>query len=140
MKIFNIFSLDEFISILLIIIGGISLLITYIRSRKNNGNVGQLTILQKIPELVVKAELMFGKGRGADKLQYVMTELRVFALENKIKIDNEFLKSQVNAMVDVTKNVNVTINNDTPQDSENNNRNTTTNENKQDNNTVVEIV
>lgn len=142
MKIFKGFSLDEIISLLLIIIGIISVIISYIKNRKKGNTAGELAIIKKIPELIVKAEAMFGKGRGIDKLQYVITELRVYALENKIKVDNEFLEAQVNSMVEVTKNVNVVVNNEnTPlQETTNTSNITTSPESEQNNATNIEII
>ena len=50
---------------------------------------------------------MFGKGNGVAKLNYVLTKLRIYALEHNVKANTEELTAQVNSVVATTKTVNV---------------------------------
>ena len=100
-------TLSDIITLALILIGIASALIAYIKAKKSGNTAGQVEILNKIPELVIKAEQLFGAGNGSAKLQYVMNELRIFALERRIKVDNATLENSVNTMVNVSNNVNV---------------------------------
>ena len=63
-------------------------------------------MLGLIPNLVVQAETLFGKGNGTAKLNYVLTELRVYALENHISVSNEELKVHIESVVSATNQVN----------------------------------
>lgn len=84
-----------------------SLIIAYIQTKKTGNKKGLLTLFAKIPTLVTEAEKIFGSGNGQAKLNYVLTELRVYAIENNIKADTDDLKAQVESVVTTTKNVNV---------------------------------
>lgn len=100
-------TLSDIITLALIFIGVASTIIAYIKAKKSGNTAGQVEILNKIPELVIRAEQIFGAGKGSAKLQYVMNELRIFALEHKIKVDSATLENSVNSMVNVSNNVNV---------------------------------
>ena len=99
-------TLSDIITLALILIGIASTIIGYIKARKSGNTAGQVEILNKIPELVIRAEQLFGAGNGSAKLQYVMNELRIFALEHKVRVDNDVLKNSVNTIVNVSNNVN----------------------------------
>lgn len=86
-----------------------SLIIAWLKARKNGNTKGMLAILEKIPSLVVTAESLYGSGKGSAKLDYVLTQLRLFALQNNIKVDVDDLTAQINSVVETTKNVNTTI-------------------------------
>lgn len=127
---------DNLLSILLILIGVISAVIARHLSKKNGNTNGQVALWDKIPELVVKAETLFGRGRGTDKLQWVLTELRLYALQNKIKVDDAVLEQKINTIVDVSNNIN--INKSATPNNASNDANITTNiEDKQ--NTIANI-
>lgn len=121
------------LTILSIIATIISLIIAMIKAKKSGNTKGMLAILEMIPNLVVTAESLFGAGKGQAKLDYVLTQLRLYALQNNIKVDINELTSQVNSVVTSTNNVNIdkTINIDkteTPieaHESRANNNNTT---------------
>lgn len=100
------FLLDNFVTILSLIALVISLIITIIKAKKNGNIKGVLDLVGLIPNLVVQAETLFGKGNGTAKLNYVLTELRVYALENGISVTNEELKLQVESVVSATNQVN----------------------------------
>lgn len=84
----------------------ISIIFIIIKARKNGNIKGVLDLLSLIPNLVVQAEHTFGKGNGTAKLNYVLTELRVYALEHHINVTNEELKIQIENVVNATNLVN----------------------------------
>lgn len=94
-------------TIISIVITILSLILAYIKARKSGNTKGMLAILEKIPSLVTTAESLYGAGKGSAKLDYVLTQLRLYALQNNIKVDAEELTAQVNSVVETTKNVNV---------------------------------
>lgn len=92
-----------------------------IKAKKNGNSKGMLAIVEAIPRLVSTAEQLFGKGNGKAKLDYVLTQLQLFALQNNIKVNVNDLEAQVNNVVETTKEVNVEA---TPIVVENDNQNT----------------
>lgn len=94
-------------TIVSVIITIASLVIAFIKAKKNGNSKGMLAIVEAIPSLVTNAEALFGKGNGQAKLDYVLTQLRLFALQNNIKVDVNELTAQVNSVVATTKEVNV---------------------------------
>lgn len=86
----------------------ISWIVAFVKAKRTGNKQGILDLFEQIPKLVEKAEMLFGSGTGTAKLNYVLTELRLFAFENHIKVDKEQLEQQVENVVDATKNVNVT--------------------------------
>jgi len=93
--------------IISILITVLSIIIAFIKAKKSGNSKGMLQILEKIPSLITKAETLFGKGKGSAKLDYVLTQLRLYALQNNIKIDDDDLTAQVNSVVETTNNVNI---------------------------------
>lgn len=93
-----------------------SLVIMLIKAKRTGNTQGLLAIVQKIPSLVTTAESLFGSGKGSAKLDYVLTQLRLYALQQNVKVDVEDLTAQINSVVDATKNVNVSTN--TPSSTE----------------------
>lgn len=98
-------------SILLSVAISFASLIAYIIKARREGNTKkQLKLFEQIPDLVREAELMFvGEKQGLSRLNYVLTKLRVYALENNIKVDTISLEDQVNNEVK-TLNLNKTDN------------------------------
>ncbi len=101
------FLLNYGVSILSIIVTIIILIVSSIKAHKTGNTKGVLEMYAKIPSLVTTAEQLFGKGNGVAKLNYVLTELRVYALEHGIKVDSNEIEMQVNSVVDTTKLVNL---------------------------------
>lgn len=98
----------EYWSVLLSALLTIASLIWGIVEAKKKGNKkGLLEMTTLIPTLVAEAEQMFGKGNGVAKLNYVLTKLRIYALEHNVKANTEELTAQVNSVVATTKTVNV---------------------------------
>lgn len=64
-------------------------------------------LLALIPALVSKAEVMFGRGNGEAKLNYVVQALEMQALKEGYSVNEETLVKAVNNVVETTKNVNV---------------------------------
>ena len=93
-----------------------SLVIMLIKAKRTGNTQGLLAIVQKIPSLVTTAESLFGSSTGSAKLDYVLTQLRLYALQQNVKVDVEDLTAQINSVVDATKNVNVSPN--TPSSTE----------------------
>ena len=66
-----------------------------------------VALLELIPSLVITAESLYGKGKGSAKLDYVLTQLRLYALQHNIKVNTEDLTAQINSVVETTNNVNM---------------------------------
>lgn len=99
-------TLDNIVAVLSLISLIISIIFIIIKAKKNGNIKGVLDLLGLIPNLVVQAETLFGKGNGTAKLNYVLTELRVYALENHISVSNEELKVHIESVVSATNQVN----------------------------------
>ena len=84
-----------------------SLIIAWVKAKRTGNTKGLLSIVELIPSLVTTAENLYGSGRGSAKLDYVLTQLRLYALQQNVKVDVEDLTAQINNVVDATKNVNV---------------------------------
>ena len=84
-----------------------SLIIAWVKAKRTGNAKGLLAILEQIPSLVTTAESLFGSGKGSAKLDYVLTQLRLYALQQNVKVNVEDLTAQINSVVDATKNVNV---------------------------------
>lgn len=96
-----------------------SLIIAWVKAKRTGNTKGLLSIVERIPSLVTTAESLFGSGRGSAKLDYVLTQLRLYALQQNVKVDVEDLTAQINSVVDATKNVNVSVvKTDTPSPTE----------------------
>lgn len=77
--------------------------------RAKQKNITKLQALYEcIPNAVINAENLFGKGNGDKKKLFVMTELINIALQSKTKYDYNELDKHVESVVKATKNVNVT--------------------------------
>lgn len=74
------------LTILSIVATIISIIIALIKAKTNGNNKGMLAIIEKIPSLVTTAESLFGKGKGTAKLDYVLTQLRLYALQMILKL------------------------------------------------------
>lgn len=104
----NLFS-NYVVTILSILATVISIIIAIIKAKKTGKTKSLLSIIEQIPTLVTTAELMFtGNGKSQAKLDYVLTQLRLYALQNGLNVDNETLIMYINSVVEATKNVNVT--------------------------------
>lgn len=95
------------LTILSVIATIISLIIALIKAKKSGNSKGMIAILEMIPSLVNTAESLFGKGHGQAKLDYVLTQIRLYALQNNVKVDINQLTDQVNSVVTTTNSVNI---------------------------------
>lgn len=84
-----------------------SLIWAIIQARKTGNKKGLLEMTALIPSLVAEAEQMFGGGNGVAKLNYVLTKLRIYALEHNVTANTDELTAQVESVVATTKTVNV---------------------------------
>lgn len=84
-----------------------SVIYAIVKQKKSGNSKGIIKLLAKIPSLVITAENLFGSGNGQAKLNYVLTELRVYALENSINVTSDYLKDEINSVVNATNNVNI---------------------------------
>ena len=105
------------IMILSIIATIASLIIAWVKAKRSGNTKGLLAIVEQIPSLVTTAERLFGSGKGSAKLDYVLTQLRLYALQQNVKVNVEDLTAQINSVVDATKNVNV-VKTETPHPTE----------------------
>ena len=83
-----------------------SLIWAIVEAKKKGNKSGLLEMSSLIPTFCSEAEQMFGKGNGVAKLNYVLTKLRIYALEHNIKANSSNLEEQVNSYVASTKIVN----------------------------------
>ena len=113
------FIIKYVVMILSIIATIASLIIAVIKAKLSGHTKGLLAIVERIPSLVTTAESLFGSGKGSAKLDYVLTQLRLYALQQNVKVDVEDLTAQINSVVDATKNVNV-VKPETPSPTETN--------------------
>lgn len=101
----------NYINIGLAILGFISMIISfviaYIKAKKNGNSLSMIALIEKIPLFVTTAETIFGKGNGRAKLEYVLTQLKMLAMNNGIIVDEEKLRNDVNSVVLATNYVNV---------------------------------
>ena len=79
---------------------------------KNSNNSQQTTkllnLISAIPDLVVKAEEVYGStGKGANKLDYVLTKLKLQAVTMAVDVSDEYLTKEIENIVNATKAVNV---------------------------------
>lgn len=97
--------------------GCVSILIPYmktVKAKKNAEKVVQALsgfemLCSSIQPLVRKAE-QFKNFSGPERKEWVMTQLRVFALQNSIAFDENAVSEKVEEIVKTTKEVNVNTN------------------------------
>lgn len=106
------YCLDNWYLLLTILLTIISIILVLIKLVKNGNFSGIVKLYNIMPSLISKAEEIYGSGHGAAKLAYVLTELRTYALDNSITVSTELLTNAVNAQVETTKTVNVTVRNE----------------------------
>lgn len=101
----------NYINIALAVLGFIgmiaSFIFAYVKAKKNGKSISMLSLIEKIPLFVTTAETIFGKGNGRAKLEYVLTQLKMLAMENGLTIDDAKLRADVNSVVLATNYVNV---------------------------------
>lgn len=85
----------------------ISLIVAYVKARRNGNSMKFISLIEKIPLFVTTAENLFGKGNGTIKLEYVLTQLKMLAMQNGLIVDEEKLRNEVNNVVLATNYVNV---------------------------------
>lgn len=85
----------------------ISLIVAYVKSVRNGNSMKFISLIEKIPLFVTTAENVFGSGNGAMKLEYVLTQLKMLAIQNGLIVDEEKLRNEVNNVVLATNYVNV---------------------------------
>lgn len=93
--------------IISIIVTVASIVWAIIKQVKAGNTKGIVALLELIPSLVITAESLYGKGKGSAKLDYVLTQLRLYALQHNIKVNTEDLTAQINSVVETTNNVNM---------------------------------
>lgn len=84
-----------------------SLIWAVIQSKRTGNKKGLMELMALIPALVAEAEQMFGRGNGGAKLNYVLTKLRIYALEHNVNANTDELTAQIESVVATTKTVNV---------------------------------
>lgn len=88
----------------------ISLIVAYVKARRNGNSMKFISLIEKIPLFVTTAENLFGKGNGTIKLEYVLTQLKMLAMQNGLIVDEDKLRDEVNNVVLATNYVNVSRN------------------------------
>ena len=97
--------------------GLVSILIPYLKTAKAKKNAEKVVkalsgfelICKNIQPLVVKAE-QFRNFSGAERKEWVMTQLRILALKNSIVFDESAVSEKVEEVVSTTNKVNVNKN------------------------------
>ena len=97
--------------------GCVSIIIPYLKTAKAKKNAEKIVqalsgfelLCNEIQPLVRKAE-QFRNFSGAERKEWVMTQLRVFALQNSITFDENAISEKVEEIVKTTKEVNVNTN------------------------------
>lgn len=100
--------------------GLVSVLIPYLKTAKAKRNAecvvkalsGMEVIVNAIQPLVIKAE-QFRNFSGAEKKEWVMTQLRILALEKNIIVDEKTVSDKVEEIVETTNKVNVNVSRET---------------------------
>ena len=82
---------------------------------KSDGRLKDVVVdvFKGIPLLMIKAEKLFGAGRGDQKLDWVLTQMRLQAYENAFQLNEDEAKKQIEAIIETTKNVNTVVNDHT---------------------------
>lgn len=96
--------------------GLVSILIPYLKTAKAKKNAecvvkaltGMEVIINSIQPLVIRAE-QFRNFSGAEKKEWVMTQLRIIALEKNLIVDEKLVSDKVEEIVATTNKVNVSI-------------------------------
>lgn len=97
--------------------GCVSILIPYLKTAKAKKNAEKIVnalsgfelICENIQPLVVKAE-QFRNFSGAERKEWVMTQLRIVALQHSIAFDENAVSEKVEEIVSTTNKVNVNKN------------------------------
>lgn len=97
--------------------GLVSILIPYLKTAKAKKNAEKVVkvlsgfelICKNIQPLVVKAE-QFRNFSGAERKEWVMTQLQIIALKNSIVFDENAVSEKVEEVVSTTNKVNVNKN------------------------------
>lgn len=84
----------------------LTLLVYLVKNKGVKSNKLISKLLAMIPNLVTKAETMFGSGKGESKLNYVVQSLEMEALKNGYSVEQETLVNAINNVVEATKHVN----------------------------------
>ena len=96
-----------------ILVSVITIGISVYKVVKNGKNSKQTTklldLISAIPALVVKAEEIYGDGKGAAKLDYVLTKLKLQAVTMSIDVSDDYLTAEIENIVTATKTVNTDI-------------------------------
>lgn len=90
---------------------GISVYKVIKNGKKNDKTNKLLDLISAIPALVIKAEEIYGVGKGAAKLDYVLTKLKLQAVTMSVEVSDDFLTQEIENIVEATKTVNAKTNN-----------------------------
>lgn len=86
---------ENWYSIVSIIVAIVGLVIGWLNSSKTRKTKLVNAVYIKIPSLVRQANVIFGKGNGIAKFNYVLTELKAYAMELDTKVDIEDLTTRI---------------------------------------------
>lgn len=102
--IYGLFSL--IITIITVIIGIIG--DKYKKEKKTtNTTINWLNIIDTLmPELIVKYESIFTRGKGEDKKTLVLNELTKYCIDNNIDYNTDVLSKQIDNYVNLSKQIN----------------------------------
>lgn len=94
-------------SVIPVLIAFFTFLIKFIKNEKAKKVLnGMLKVSEAIQSLTVAAE-KFTNFSGEEKKQYVLTKVNQFAIDNKIKFDQEKVSQMIDELVATTKKVNM---------------------------------
>ena len=94
-------------SILPLLIAFLTFLVKFIKNEKAKKVLNcTLKLAETIQPLIVEAE-KFTHFSGEEKKQYVLTKANQFAIDNKLKFDQEKVSAMIDELVETTKKVNM---------------------------------
>ena len=94
-------------SILPLLIAFLTFLVKFIKNEKAKKVLNcTLKLAETIQPLIVEAE-KFTHFSGEEKKQYVLTKANQFAIDHKLKFDQEKVSVMIDELVDTTKKVNM---------------------------------
>lgn len=106
----NLDKVELFLSFLVTVFGLLISTFTFLLKSVKNGKAKQiaqqiLNVTEAMIPYIEQAE-KFLNYSGEEKKAYVITRIKEYAIENKIKIDNDFIDKKIEEFVELTNKVN----------------------------------
>lgn len=85
-----------------IVLAGI-LFICVIVDHREKASIRLYRVLFNLSKYVEEAETMFASGQGEAKLKYVISQVKVDCINNKVKLTEEVIKSYIERILDTPR-------------------------------------